>query len=146
MNEPLAAPEPDGVPRGRVLMLAIGGGERAPVRARCALRVLIGDLDPKQLALLELLITELVTNSVVHGGAGPLDEIGLHVAVGEDHVRVDVVDSGPGFTQAGAPRPRDIGGLGLVLIERTARRWGIADGGRRVWLELDRPGGGRVAG
>ena len=39
----------------------------------------------------------------------------------------------------GAPGPRRHGGRGLFLVDALADRWGSADGGTRVWFEVDRP-------
>jgi len=53
-------------------------------------------------------------------------------------VRVEVADHGPGFAAApGRPDAEDIGGRGLFLVDRLADRWGTAEGGTRVWFELD---------
>jgi anti-sigma regulatory factor (Ser/Thr protein kinase) len=85
---------------------------------------------------LGLLVSELVTNAVLHGGAGA--ELELTISLADDLLRVEVLDSGPGFV----PRPRalapdDVGGWGLYLVERLARTWGVSSGdGTRVWFEL----------
>jgi anti-sigma regulatory factor (Ser/Thr protein kinase) len=123
---------------GAALSLAFGGGSLAPARARAALRALAGDIDPEQLELLELLISELVTNSFLHGGAGPADLITVQITVCTHTVHGEVSDVGPGFAPDDPPTPRDIGGLGLVIVDRVTARWGTSDGGRRVWFELNR--------
>ncbi|HZG48994.1 MAG TPA: ATP-binding protein [Thermoleophilaceae bacterium] len=86
-----------------------------------------------------LLATEIVTNAVRHGGAGPDQpvrvELGLHSAL----VRVAVFDQGPGF-----PRPTPgsgfpaSGGWGLFLVERLADRWAVetTSEGTCVWFEV----------
>jgi len=119
------------------LSLTCGGGVLAPVRARAALRALVGDVDPDRLALLQLLISELVTNSVVHGGAGCTQQITMQVTIGGNTVHGEVRDSGPGFLPADSPVPRELGGLGLVIVDRSANRWGTTHEGRRVWFEMD---------
>ena len=91
---------------------------------------------------IELLITELVTNAVRHGGMTEGNTIGLRMDVAPGALRVEVRDSGPGFVP-GTPHPRDFdrggGGLGLVLLNRFARRWGVdVDGGARVWADIPR--------
>jgi anti-sigma regulatory factor (Ser/Thr protein kinase) len=120
------------------LSLALDGGSTAPVKARAALRALAADIAAEQFELLELLISELVTNSFVHGGAGPADRITMQITVYAHTVHGEVSDEGPGFTLPDPARPRETGGLGLVIVDRCASRWGTGDGGRRVWFELHR--------
>jgi anti-sigma regulatory factor (Ser/Thr protein kinase) len=51
-----------------------------------------------------------------------------------------VTDHGPGFEPAPArPGPDQVAGRGLFLVDALADRWGSADGGTRVWFEVDRP-------
>jgi anti-sigma regulatory factor (Ser/Thr protein kinase) len=97
-----------------------------------------------------LLISELVTNAVVHTGcpavlhlllpAGPAPA-GTGGPPGA--VRVEVADA-----STRAPRQRqaegdDTGGRGLELVSGLADRWGWQreDGGKRIWCELDCAGG-----
>lgn len=82
-----------------------------------------------------LVVSELVSNSVRHSDADPnSDEIGVKVSVRAGYIRVEVADSGPGFS-VDAPRGE---GLGLAIVEKLADRWGMADGrnGFVVWAEL----------
>ncbi|MFE7561448.1 ATP-binding protein [Kitasatospora sp. NPDC057500] len=85
-----------------------------------------------------LLVSELVTNAVRHAGAPGA----LLLARDESLLRIEVTDSSPR-----PPRPRlrrrpeDLGGLGLFLLTRLARRWGwYRDGpGKAVWCEVFLP-------
>jgi diguanylate cyclase (GGDEF)-like protein len=120
------------------LSFAVAGGPRAPVRARAALAALDDDLPDEQRALLHLLITELVTNSVVHGEVEATQRIAVQIAVHPNTVHGQVTDPGPGFAPAATPTARDIGGLGLVIVDRATDRWGTSHDGRRVWFELTR--------
>jgi len=90
-----------------------------------------------RLADLRLVISEVITNAVRHGGEG---EMLVAVTPKHDYLCVQVTDTGDGF----APRPRafqadDDGGFGLFLIERLTRRWGLTreDSNTRVWFEFD---------
>ena len=90
-----------------------------------------------------LLVTELVTNAVLHGGMRDGATLGLVMQVDDEVLRVEVHDSGPGFRAPSTPRPRDLdlggGGFGLVLLDRFAREWGVeTDGGARVWADIPR--------
>lgn len=85
---------------------------------------------------LALLVSELVTNAVRHGGhARDLD---VEVLFGGETVRVAVSDDGAGF----APRPRALeldqaGGWGLHFVAQLASTWGVSSGERTtVWFEL----------
>jgi serine phosphatase RsbU (regulator of sigma subunit)/anti-sigma regulatory factor (Ser/Thr protein kinase) len=127
--------------RERALALRLRGGPHAPAAARTALDGLQNrSLDPADAHRARLLLSEVVTNSVVHGGSqDSADWIGLDVELSPEALRVEVRDHGPGFEPAPAlPAPLQTGGRGLYLVDELADRWGVADGGRRVWFELDR--------
>ncbi len=114
-----------------------GGPESAPM-ARRALARLAADLEPPVMEALRLLVTELVTNTVRHAGAGALE---LRTLVKPESVWVVVTDTGPGFDPDGLTgSSRRDGGFGLLLVERLADRGGVgrADGANRVWFELRR--------
>ncbi|MDX3544510.1 ATP-binding protein [Streptomyces europaeiscabiei] len=101
----------------------------------------IGDDEPLAETLI-LLVSELVTNAVVHTGRPAVLRLllsGLRDgAIGK--VRLEVAD-----TSACPPTPRcadgdETGGRGLALVEVLADRWGWSyEGiGKRIWCELDR--------
>ena len=111
-------------------------------QARRAVREEFADALPKRtLADVELLVSELATNSVRHAGCGEGDEISLEAAVEEDLVRVRLSDAGDGF-EPHTPRPPpngSSGGFGLVLLDRLSDRWGVQkEGGFSVWFEVQR--------
>ncbi|ROP51788.1 ATP-binding protein [Streptomyces sp. PanSC9] len=96
-----------------------------------------------------LLVSELVTNAVVHTGRPAVLRLCLPVPVAEATpsatVRVEVADS-----SSRAPVPRcaaddATGGRGLALVDCLADRWGWnPDGaGKSIWCELDRCSGPR---
>ena len=120
----------------------IPGGVEAACTARELLTEMFGDTTPDAtLHDLHLLTTELVTNAVLHAGAGESDAIELRVAAGADALRVSVTDPGraadtPHVEQ---PDPEVPGGMGLYLVEQISSAWGVerVDGhAHRVWFEL----------
>jgi len=125
------------------LALVLPGGPEAAFEARSAVRLLRRPIGPELVPLIELLVTELVTNSVKHGRAGPDDPVRLELVVSDETVRVEVSDLGPGFrpTPQPKPAPDGIGGWGLIMVDRSASRWGTRQGGRCVWFELEHNGG-----
>ena len=127
--------------RERVLNLRLPGGAHAPAIARAAVETLPpGSLEGPVAHTARLLTSEIVTNSVRHGEAGADDWIGFDLALSPSALRIEVSDHGPGFTpDPGRPQPDDVAGRGLFLVDALADRWGSADGGTRVWFEVDRP-------
>ena len=89
---------------------------------------------------LELLVSELVTNAVVHAGLGPEDPISVHITSRVDRVRLVVSDPGPGFSRPVA-RSGDVlapGGRGVAIVDALSDAWGVdVDGsGCTVWCEV----------
>ncbi|MFF3765797.1 ATP-binding protein [Streptomyces sp. NPDC001922] len=91
-----------------------------------------------------LLISELVTNAVVHTGCPAVLRMLLPDAdaadPGAETVRVEVADR-----SARAPMPRhadgdDTNGRGLELVDGLADRWGWEPegAGKSIWCEIDR--------
>ncbi|HEY2635993.1 MAG TPA: SpoIIE family protein phosphatase, partial [Solirubrobacteraceae bacterium] len=115
-------------------------GEDSPAVARRAVaRSLNGTLPEPVLDRVLVLTSELVTNAIRHGGAGPIE---LHARVDTLALRVEVRDTGTGFVPE-PPRPGPHGGFGLLLVGEGADRWGVEAGqGSCVWFEIDlaRPG------
>ena len=110
--------------------------------ARRAVREALGEALPKRrLADVELLVSELATNSVRHAGCGETDEFSIRADVKPDRVRVSLSDPGHGF-DVHTPQPPptgNAGGYGLVLLERLSDRWGVQRGdGFAVWFEVQR--------
>src|SRR5947209_20062178 len=85
------------------------------LEARHALDRLAGLLPPAKLEDVRLVVSELVTNSVLHAGLSPDDRISLSVVVSAGSVRGKVCDPGLGFDKSSKLSPRDDlrGGWGL---------------------------------
>ncbi|MGH9023972.1 MAG: ATP-binding protein [Acidimicrobiia bacterium] len=85
-----------------------------------------------------LLVSELVTNAVVHAGS----DVELTVQLGEDYARVEVSDDSavePSATERGIEATS---GRGLAMVEALSRRWGShprPGGGKVIWFEVERP-------
>ena len=109
--------------------------------ARHALDGLKDLLPPAKLEDARLVVSELVTNSILHAGLLPDDQISLSVAVSAGSVRGRVCDPGSGFEADSEPRPRPgglKGGWGLPIVERISDRWGVERNSRAcVWFEID---------
>jgi len=123
----------------RELTFELAGGPYAVTAARLALSELDELVDETQAFDVRLLVSELVTNSVKHANAGPEESIALNLTIGDDLIRCEVRDPGPGFeppeiaTEEGADR-----GWGLFFVEQIADRWGVDQGEARVWFEIQR--------
>ena len=121
------------------LQLALRRDIDAPQLARAAVTSLCDEheLGGAQRHTMILLVSELVSNAVLHSRAPASAPILLAATLGADRVRVTVTDAGHGFT----PTPRDSPGVGgkygLYLLDQTASQWGVdRRGGTRVWFEL----------
>ena len=89
-----------------------------------------------------LLVSELVTNAVVHTGCPAVLRLSLRGVLDESigTVRLEVADS-----SARPPVPRhaegdETNGRGLELVDGLADRWGWnpEGAGKRIWCEVDR--------
>jgi anti-sigma regulatory factor (Ser/Thr protein kinase) len=116
-------PEPASVPEARRLACAVAEAY----------------LDEKQFKSFELVVTEVVSNAVRHGGKLG-ERIRLAVTPKDGYMCVQVTDAGPGLVpKPGALEADDDGGFGLFIVEQLTRRWGVTreDNATRVWFELD---------
>jgi anti-sigma regulatory factor (Ser/Thr protein kinase) len=92
---------------------------------------------------LRLVVTELVTNAVMHAGLGQDDILWVRLWRNPASLHVEVEDPGRGFAESGRrPAARsDHGGRGLALIERLSSRSGRQENPTIVWAELAIPPG-----
>jgi len=127
--------QPDDTPGTATRVLA-SAPAAAPAARRFVHDVLTGwGLTPLQ-DVAELLASELVTNAILHTGG----EVRLTLAQpGPDTLRIGVHDDSDRPARIGSPRPDDIGGRGLTIVDALADGWWIDPspaGGKTVWLEL----------
>ena len=111
----------------------------APARARAWLGMLEGYLTPERLADARLMVTELVTNAVLHGGLQESAPIYLTARVEPGRVRVSVCDCGDGFElrdTGTAPPGSAPTGRGLYIVNRLADRMLVDGVTGRVVFEL----------
>ena len=115
--------------------------------ARHALTGLGARLPEDQLGDVRLMVSELVTNAIRHGGADDARPPRLELTNGPAAIRVEVWDPGPGFPRPDVPAPRpEGGGNGLLMVNTIATRWGVdaaEEGGTHVWFEIDRAADGQ---
>ncbi len=97
-------------------------------------------LSARELDDVKLMVSELVTNGIVHGNQdNGLGEDGIPVMLDlcvNGDIRCAVLDHGPGFV-ARTAQDTTAGGWGLRLVEQLSDRWGMQVSPRRteVWFE-----------
>jgi anti-sigma regulatory factor (Ser/Thr protein kinase) len=90
----------------------------------------------------QLLVSELVTNAVLHAKTGPT----VVVRLGGDVIRIEVLDGSSRLPRAKGYGVESSTGRGLLLVDRMAASWGTEirpGGGKVVWFELALESGGR---
>src|SRR3954467_4583174 len=116
--------------------------QRAPGAARSLIAPWLGErVTAAVLETAQLLISELVTNSVRHSGACETDLALVRVRLSHDTLALEVEDPGRGGVIARrAPDLERGGGLGLNLVQSLSQRWGherpALPGRTRVWAQL----------
>ena len=81
-----------------------------------------------------LVVSELVTNAVLHGDG----DITLDVVVDDDAVHVEVADREPNLPDQPNAALDAESGRGLLLVSRVATQWGVrrSSPGKVVWAHL----------
>ena len=112
----------------------------APARARAAARDVLASAVPKVIIDdVVLVVSELVSNGVMHAGLTEAEEIEVRLWTG-GRIRVEVRDHGRGIDRAQKPGTPRIGGRGLGLVSVLSSRWGIVEGdGVLAWAEIALP-------
>jgi anti-sigma regulatory factor (Ser/Thr protein kinase) len=127
-------------PSGRIgaaeVALGLAMTAQAPKLARTFSAAVLEEHERAQLAdTTALLVSELVTNALLHART-PLR---LELRLGDQSVRVDVVDESSLPPAKQRPDPEAESGRGLLLVDKLSDRWGWnqTPTGKRVWFELD---------
>jgi len=114
---------------------------RAPRAARAfvAETLTAWNVQADQVEAAQLVVSELVTNAVLHAGGSPT--ISLDVRLTDGALRVLVSDSGLGEPERSPHPDSSTGetGRGVWLVDAFAKRWGTETHGRdgkTVWCEL----------
>lgn len=128
----------DDAERTAVRALRVDHDKLAPRLARRFVNELLAESGYHAvLDVVELLVTEVVTNAVVHArsGADVIVQLLPHA------VRVEVGDDDDSFPVRRQPGGVEPGGRGFDLVERMSRAWGIdmLEVGKRVWFEVAIP-------
>ena len=109
------------------------GAARAWIGEMLAQRDLLG---PDETGEVLVAVSELVGNVLAHTDSQPV------VAIGSDEtrIRVEVRDEAQERPYVVAPGSREIGGLGLRLVDELSESWGIngLGTGKAVWFTVAR--------
>ena len=141
---PREAPPPGAISGDRVAAFEVTlvAGLEAPAAARAAVSAWVaGRLSDMLLADAQLLVGELVANSVRHADAPADAVVNVRAHVRADVLCLEVEDRGQtGSIARRAPDLQHGGGFGLNLVDAVSRRWGVnRDLGTRVWAEIAFP-------
>lgn len=103
----------------------------SPRAARLLVAEVLAEQPPAVQRRALLVVSELVSNAVLHAGS----DLELRLEVDEEVLRVEVEDRSP---QLPRPRPEaPVGGKGLVVVAALAE-WGVrpAGAGKTVWARV----------
>jgi hypothetical protein len=116
--------------------LAIDPSAPAVVEARAFARTTLDAWDLPDLVLRDaiLLVSEMVTNAIVHGRP----PICLRLRRGRSRLLIEVDDTATAVPRKLRPTPTDVHGRGLQLVAALAEAWGTRPtaSGKSVWCAL----------
>jgi GAF domain-containing protein/anti-sigma regulatory factor (Ser/Thr protein kinase) len=119
-----------------VAELVLGGEpDEVPAARRFAMQTL-ADIDPATADDVALIVTELVTNGLLHGQL----PVTLRISRAGERVRIEVEDAGRELPVRIRSNTDTMTGRGLGLVAALATNWGVeatAAGGKVVWAEVD---------
>jgi anti-sigma regulatory factor (Ser/Thr protein kinase) len=124
----------------QTISFGVPGGVQAPRHARSVMSSHLRHIDRTVASDAELIISELVTNSVRHAGVGSDQLVKVHLILLNEHLRITVTDPGCDLEpRLIADDPDALGGHGLRLVEQLSAAWGVgrdAVGATQVWCDL----------
>ncbi|MDG4858106.1 SpoIIE family protein phosphatase [Streptomyces sp. T-3] len=127
-------------PAIRRIMLTIAQAEPERIaECRQQLRDLLHDwADPEQVDSAVLMVSEMVTNVLVHTDGDALLIAEARGELGERRLRVEVADASDELPHKRKPGELASSGRGLVLMELLADAWGVdpRGEGKSIWFEL----------
>ena len=124
--------------------------EGALAAARAAIRAWLSarDVDERAFYGVELVLEELVGNTIRYGYEGANGEIGIHVSVDPSTILVSITDDARPFDPTVCPDPDPprsiaearVGGLGIAMVRGVARamRYRREEGRNRLEVEVAR--------
>jgi anti-sigma regulatory factor (Ser/Thr protein kinase) len=125
---------------GETLEASLPLDRRAPGAARLVVGQLRGRVATSVLETAQLVVSELVTNSVSHSDASAGAVVIVRIQLSRTMLRLEVEDSGSGGVVAPAvPDLEAGGGFGLNIVQAVSERWGLErkfEGATRVWAQL----------
>lgn len=131
-------------PSLRRTMLTVEQAEPERIaEARQYLRELLHDwCSPDQVDSAVLLLSEVLTNVLVHTDAAALLEAEITDGPQGRRMRIEVTDAGDDLPHLRTPGELASSGRGLLLIKLLAHTWGVAPRGKgkSIWFELDEDG------
>ena len=130
----------EAVDGARTAAMTVGSDKLAPRAARRFVDEMLAEAGYDDvLDTVELLVTEVVTNAVLHARS----EAKVVIQLLPDAVRVEVLDQDDSFPVRRRARSDQPGGRGLELVEQMSRAWGIdmLSVGKRTWFEVAREAG-----
>ena len=85
----------------------------------------------------ELLVSELVTNAVIHAKS----DVDVSVQLLADRIRIEVADQSPAGIRRRELTAEGSSGRGISMVESLATAWGVISNrnGKAVWFEVARP-------
>ncbi|MDH2430040.1 ATP-binding protein [Sphaerisporangium sp. TRM90804] len=119
-------------------VIELAGHPASVSSAREYVRAKLGD-DHPALDDVTLLVSEVVTNAVVHSDSRNGGKVTLALADCHDVIHVDVVDAGGDTVPHVRGDETAESGRGLLLVDALAYRWDVYEdtAGRTVWFQVE---------
>jgi serine/threonine-protein kinase RsbW len=115
---------------------------QAPAAARALAAEFLRDrVSPRLVDIAQLIMSELVSNSLRHNAAPHGQAVVVRVALERGTWRLEVEDPGGGGVLAPDPERAAAGRLGMNLVQSLSECWGVehaAERGTRAWAYLPR--------